>query len=130
MNLSEIDVFNGGSQVDPPEYEENEDFDPGDSDCPMIKIFEEIYLEPKPYGINLSTESISEILENLGYNIVKKGDQVYALKAQEKLSRSKIKREEQTVRVVYQKLAEELVVKKFIKDWNDVFGTTGDSKKA
>jgi hypothetical protein len=55
---------------------------------------------------------------------------VYALKAQEKLSRSKIKREEQTVRVVYQKLAEELVVKKFIKDWNDVFGTTGDSEKA
>jgi hypothetical protein len=130
MNISEIDVFNGGSQVDPPENEENEDFNIEDIDCPMIAIFEKLYVDPKPYGITLSIDSTAEILEGLGYTIVKKDGQKYALTGQEKLSRSKTKREEQTVQAVYQKLAEELVVKKFIKDWNDVFGTTGDSKEA
>jgi len=130
MNISEIDVFNGGSQVDPPEHEENEDFNIEDIDCPMIEVFEKLYLDPKPYGITLSIDSTAEILEGLGYTIVKKDGQKYALTGQEKLSRSKTKREEQTVQAVYQKLAEELVVKKFIKDWNDVFGTTGDSEKA
>lgn len=132
MNLSEIDVFGNGQQGpdgnDDPN--ENDGIDIEEIDCPLIGILENMYLEPHPYGVTLSISGTEEILEKIGYRIVEKDDERYALGPDEKLSRNKSKRESQRTIEVYRKEAEKLAIARFIKDWNDVFGTTGNSGKA
>ena len=132
MNLSEIDVFGNGQQG-PNENDgpnDNEEMDFEDIDCPLIGVLENMYLEPHPYGITLSVTGTEEILEKIGYRIVEKDGEKYALGLNEKLSRNKAKRESQRTIEVYRKEAERLAIARFLKDWNDVFGTTGDSGKA
>jgi len=132
MNLSEIDVFGNGQQG--PNGNEgpgdNEEIEFDEIDCPLIGVLENMYLEPHPYGVTLSIAGTEEILEKIGYRIIKKDDDRYALGPGEKLSRNKSKRESQRTLEVYRKEAEKLAIARFIKDWNDVFGTTGNSGKA
>ena len=132
MNLSEIDVFNNGQQGpdENGESNNNEEIEIEEIDCPLIGILENMYLEPHPYGVTLSITGTEEILEKIGYRIIEKDGERYALGTNEKLSRNKTKRETQKIIEVYRKEAERLAIARFIKDWNDVFGTTGNSGKA
>jgi len=132
MNLSEIDVFGNGQQG--PDGNEglndSETMDLEDIDCPLVEALENMYLEPHPYGVTLSIGGIEGILEKIGYRIIEKDGEKYALGANEKLSRNKSKRESQKTIEVYRKEAEKLAIARFLKDWNDVFGATGNSGKA
>ena len=132
MNLSEIDVFNNGQQGpnENGDSNNNEEIEIEEIDCPLIGILENMYLEPHPYGVTLSITGTEEILEKIGYRIIEKDGERYALGTDEKLSRSKTKRETQKIIEVYRKEAERLAIARFVKDWNNVFGTTGDSGKA
>lgn len=132
MNLSEIDIF-GNSQQGPDGNEgpnDSEEIEVGEIECPIIGILENMYLEPHPYGVTLSIAGTEEILEKIGYRIVEKDGERYALGTNEKLSRNTAKRESQKVIEVYRKETEKLAIARFIKDWNDVFGTAGNSGKA
>jgi hypothetical protein len=132
MNLSEIDVFGNGQQGPDKNGgpEDNGEVDFEEMDCPLVEALENMYLEPHPYGITLSITGTEEILKNIGYRIIEKDGDRYALGANEKLSRNKAKRESQRVIEVYRNEAERLAIARFIKDWKDVFGTTGDSGEA
>jgi hypothetical protein len=131
MNLSEIDVFGNGQQgPNGNEGPGDEEMEFDEIDCPLIGVLENMYLEPHPYGVTLSIAGTEEILEKIGYRIIEKDDDRYALRPGEKLSRNKAKRESQRTLEVYRKEAEKLAIARFIKDWNDVFGTTGNSGKA
>ena len=133
MNLSEIDVFNNGQQGpngNDDSGDNNELLDFEEIDCPIVGILENMYLEPHPYGVTISVTGTEEILKKIGYRIIEKDGEKYALKDSEKLSRNKAKRESQKIIEVYRNEAEKLAIARFVKDWNDVFGTTGDSGKA
>ena len=132
MNLSELDVFGNGQQGpdknDGPSDNEGMEFE--EIECPLVEVLENMYLEPHPYGITLSVPGTEEILKKIGYRIIEKDGEKYALGVNEKLSRNKSKRESQKTIEVYRRESERLAIARFIKDWNDVFGTTGDSGKA
>lgn len=127
MNLDELNVFEG---LGGPSSEETNDNDFNDLDCPVFGILESMYFEPHPYGVTMSISGTEKILEGIGYKIVTKDGIKYALLGDEKLSRSKEKRQMQELLHVYKRLAEELAIKKFIKDWKDVHSSTGNTGEA
>ncbi len=138
MKLDEINVFDsgmpgGGQEQNDDEEKKVADFLESDDDgldCPILGILENMYIEPHPYGITLSISGVEKIMKALGYNIIERGGEKYALLGSEKLSRSEKKRSSQKLLEVYGSLAEDLAVAKFVKDWNDVFGSAGNTGEA
>ena len=131
MNISEINIFGGTSSEEDPQVNSNESPDAQDDlDCPVLGLMENMYFEPRPYGTVLSVENTMKVLEEIGYQIVKKNGKKYALRPGERLARSEEKKLEQTIYGVYRRVSEELAIAKFVKDWKDVHGTDGNSGKA